>query len=339
MKTLIKYDKCIILFLFFISFLIKGLSACLYALLLICLLLLYEKKLLKHFINPGFLVFLSITILIPSIAYPVPQKIIENILIVSRGIVFIFSLYLLFKDIENSKIYPYLEKILPNELKTTMNIALKLYPDIKIILAKIWNDIKRDKKISINILMQLFDNFIQLADKFENDIEVLEKGKVYIITGKIHEGKSTLAYNTAVKLISRNLRVGGIISKSINKDNQRVGYEIIDLKSGKKSPLATINKPDNFFEACGPFYFYKEGMDFAFHSLSLDYLKDIDVVFIDEVGKLELSEKGFYKSIIQLLNSRDYAIVLVARNEHLDEIKRKFNFEDIRIIGKCSCQT
>ncbi|HBH17592.1 MAG TPA: hypothetical protein DDX14_01350, partial [Cyanobacteria bacterium UBA9579] len=287
----------------------------------------------------GFLIFLSITILIPSIAYPVPQKIAENVLIVSRGIVLIFSLYLLFKDIENSKVYPYLEKLLPNELKTSISIALKLYPDIKTIFTKTWNDIKHDKKISVNLLMRLFDSFIQLADKYEDDLEILEPGKVYIITGKIHEGKSTLAYNTAVKLMDKNLKIGGIISKSVNKDNHRVGYEIIDLKSGKIVPLATINKPDSYSEICGPFYFYKEGMDFAFSSLNLDYLEDTNVIFIDEVGKLELNKKGFYKSIIRILNSKNHAIVLVVRNEYLDEVKRKFNLEEMRIIGKCSCQT
>ena len=60
------------------------------------------------------------------------------------------------------------------------------------------------------------------------------------LTGKAGIGKSTVFKRVVDELKQRGLKVGGIITPEIKDKEKRIGFEVVDLFSGKKGILATL---------------------------------------------------------------------------------------------------
>ena len=63
--------------------------------------------------------------------------------------------------------------------------------------------------------------------------------------------------------------------------------------------------------------------------------KENTVIIIDEIGKLELKEKGLYESLmhhLQVVRTNNFKLLLVVRDSLLDEVKLKFGVSDATVI-------
>jgi nucleoside-triphosphatase THEP1 len=77
--------------------------------------------------------------------------------------------------------------------------------------------------------------------------------------------------------------------------------------------------------------FSKKGMDFARRITDDIINQDIDPVFIDEIGPLELQKKGLYDIFSQILRKRTRVYVSV-RNSCLAHTIKFFNIHNYKII-------
>jgi len=89
----------------------------------------------------------------------------------------------------------------------------------------------------------------------------------------------------------------GFYSRKIPQEGRRIGYDLVDLDSGKAVPLAREPEflPEEWQEALthGHFSFSAEGFEAAERIISAALEKEIKQIFIDEAGKLELQEQGY----------------------------------------------
>ena len=69
----------------------------------------------------------------------------------------------------------------------------------------------------------------------------MNMSRVFILTGAPGVGKTTVLTKTVDALKAKGVSVGGMITREVRKDNVRVGFEIVDLTSGKHGWLAHIN--------------------------------------------------------------------------------------------------
>lgn len=259
------------------------------------------------------------------------ENILNNLLILLRGIILISTLFIAGKDVSSTKFYTNLQKRLPEELINIIRISFTILPIIKLHLEKEFKNLKIFKLSPRKSILNMFEIVVNIAEDLTDKLESSNHNKVFIITGKKHEGKSTLALELANFAKEKQFNVNGIISIRHNKNDERSGYEVLNLKTNEIKQLATTNNIDDFEITCGPFYFYKEGMEFAHTSLMPDHIELNDIIFVDEVGKLELNEKGFYTQIRSLLSSKlQTCIILVMREDYINEVEEKFNFSALK---------
>lgn len=332
MQILQKLKNWLLLCLIILLFFINSTAGSLISLLCIVFILFNDHRLLKMFKNWGFIIFVILILGVPVIFDLSLKTFQDNFLMLTRGILILFLLYFTLNDLASTRVYSKVEKYLPEEILNTVKVALKMLPIVKEQFLAAFAQRKKSNLSVTKSIINLLSSFITIADKLAIELEAEKKPDIYFITGKIHEGKSTLAYTIASEAINKGIKVGGIISQSNNHNNNRTGYDVIDLKSGKSVPLATNEPIENCEETCGQYYFYPEGMKFASNSLDPDYLKESIVVFVDEVGRLELSKHGFYSHIIKLLSSDLKAIFLVLREDFIEAVKEKFNVTPQKII-------
>ena len=151
---------------------------------------------------------------------------------------------------------------------------------------------------------------------------------VFIITGGINTGKTTL-----LERIHRSFGGGGFSLPKIITNNQFKGYWIKDLETGEKTPFALVECNSIYLYRVGRFHILPSGLEFA----KSIYVKSIGAhlrdFFIDEIGPLELGNRGFSDIFNDALNNfeRVYAVV---RNSCLEDVIRVFGLKGYKLIKK-----
>jgi nucleoside-triphosphatase THEP1 len=150
----------------------------------------------------------------------------------------------------------------------------------------------------------------------------------FIITGSKRAGKSTLCWHLLQLIRKQSVAtVGGVITLQ----NQKRYFYLISEK--KRIPFEAINDQD--FIEIGPYKIHKINLKLAIDSIRRGIGSDI--LFIDEIGILELQKKG-YHPVLKTAVSRNKINILVVRESILDEFILRYpqvsDYQVIKVVDK-----
>ncbi|MEA1871564.1 MAG: nucleoside-triphosphatase, partial [Candidatus Bipolaricaulota bacterium] len=140
-----------------------------------------------------------------------------------------------------------------------------------------------------------------------------------IIHGGIGAGKTRLAERLVTALIERGIKTGGIFSPRILAGNETIGYTIRDLSTGEEQPFVRLTPPGI---PIGKFYMPEDGLAFARAAIERA-TRSKQVVFVDEVGRLECDGKGHAPAVRTLLRSQALPVLLV-RSAFVERVVETF---------------
>ncbi|MEA3238257.1 MAG: nucleoside-triphosphatase [Candidatus Bipolaricaulota bacterium] len=149
------------------------------------------------------------------------------------------------------------------------------------------------------------------------------KHRCIVIHGQIGAGKTRLAQRLAAALEKHKIRVGGIISPRIVDGVETIGYRVRDLDTGEEQSLAALNPPGI---PIGKFYLSEDALLFARTAIE-HAAATAQVVFLDEVGRLELTGQGHAPALRALLRSEAIHVLFV-RTTFVEHIIEKFGIGD-----------
>jgi molybdopterin-guanine dinucleotide biosynthesis protein A/nucleoside-triphosphatase THEP1 len=143
--------------------------------------------------------------------------------------------------------------------------------------------------------------------------------------GDKHSGKTTSAGRLVEQACAEGFNVAGILAPSVYTNGRLKGFDIVDLQSGRQTLLASRNENT----LTNRFVFTDTGLKFGREALSLDAVKDAELIIVDEFGPIELAGKGWRKSVDSLLAfTNAYAghklVLLVVRNEIVEEVQKLY---------------
>jgi len=143
---------------------------------------------------------------------------------------------------------------------------------------------------------------------------------IFIVTGKTHSGKTTFVEKAILKLKKKRYRFYGILSRAVFRDRKRIGYDALDLKTGKKFPLLRRKAmEDKKFEKIGRYYILPEGIRKIYRIL-LKNISPENILVIDEIGPLEIKKKkGLWQIVQKVLRNEKRNSIIVVRNTVLDK--------------------
>lgn len=153
--------------------------------------------------------------------------------------------------------------------------------------------------------------------------------KVYVVTGKIESGKTTLISELVNKLQTDKISVSGIYSKRIVENYMTTGYNVVKI-SNEESVKFLRTKGSRDQQRIGKFYIYDGGLLAGKEELLLNKTQ---IKVIDEIGKLELEGKGWCESLYQIIEDSDSNLLLSVREEVLNEVIVKFGFSNEMIYS------
>jgi nucleoside-triphosphatase THEP1 len=115
-------------------------------------------------------------------------------------------------------------------------------------------------------------------------------------------------------------------------DSRTTGYDVVNIETGEKTIFLRQNE-ESGSEKIGRFTISPEGLAVGRAVLHSLIMKGNSIVIIDEVGLLELQDKGWAESIRELLQKRANHILLTVRNTFVNEVKIKFEISEAIIFN------
>jgi len=135
---------------------------------------------------------------------------------------------------------------------------------------------------------------------------------------------------TVNALRAEGYSVGGMISREVRESGTRVGFEILDLNSGRRGWLAHINQKSG--PQVGKYRVNIQDLNGIGVQAIFDAVENCDVTAIDEIGLMELFSEKFKEATRKALESCKLVVAVVhwkAQDKLIIEAKKR---EDAELI-------
>lgn len=142
-----------------------------------------------------------------------------------------------------------------------------------------------------------------------------------IITGRPGVGKSTVLKEVIKVLKGNGWKVGGIICPDVRIEGRRVAFEVIDLLTGDRGVLASINKISDI--VVGRYYVNVNDLNKISIPAIVRSMEKADFTVIDEVGPMEMKSEAFRNSVNEVLRS-DRKVIAVIHRSLIKDFSSKF---------------
>ncbi|NQT60437.1 MAG: hypothetical protein HQ557_15775 [Bacteroidetes bacterium] len=144
---------------------------------------------------------------------------------------------------------------------------------------------------------------------------------VIIITGKKGSGKTTLAYEYIELLKKKDVKIGGVITRSddTKRYEKKLFYSVVDIVSNEKRELLTSVKSSDKSIKVGRYYMNQEALSWAKQKITTAS-EECSAVLIDELGPAELQGFGYAGIAKKLINGYKGLIIFIIRVELIEQL-------------------
>jgi len=154
------------------------------------------------------------------------------------------------------------------------------------------------------------------------------KKRILLLTGSPSVGKTTVLLKVVEALKTKGHSVGGMVSREIRSGDSRVGFEILDLNTGKRGWLAHVNQKSG--PQIGRYRVNLNDLDNIGAAAIANAVEECNVVAIDEIGPMELFSQRFKEAVLKAVESRKLVVGVVhlkARDHLIDNVKAREDAE------------
>jgi nucleoside-triphosphatase THEP1 len=151
---------------------------------------------------------------------------------------------------------------------------------------------------------------------------------VFIITGNVGAGKTTMLELLIDQLAKEGVSVGGFYQKRIVNGSETIGYDLVEVSSGKHFEFLRTSGTETDSKV-GKYFIRNEV--FTSGNSILNNAKE-PVVFVDEIGKMEIKNEGWSSAFHKLLEKNNSIIIASFRKELLNNLQSHFQLTDSQVF-------
>jgi len=150
------------------------------------------------------------------------------------------------------------------------------------------------------------------------ELQQRRRAGIIILSGNVRDGKSSYLLRLSRLLESSRVSLAGIYSPSVRQEQDHVGYDLIDARTGRRHPLCRTTGRAGMPQV-GPYYFLPEGLEFGRQALDLDRARETDLMIVDEIGPWELSGQGWAEPVARLILNSDVPMIWAVRDKLVEK--------------------
>jgi len=158
------------------------------------------------------------------------------------------------------------------------------------------------------------------------------KKRLLFVTGSPGSGKTSVLLRTIDALKTRGHSVGGMISREARTCGARVGFEILDLNSGRRGWLSHVNQKHG--PRIGKYRVNMEDLDNIGAEAIATAVENAEIVAVDEIGPMELHSECFKEAVKKAVESRKLVLGTVhwkVRDRLIEEIRAREDSEIYKV--------
>lgn len=286
------------------------------------------KRALRRLSKPGFWAsFILITMLTAFVFNKMQAESLLNGFLIGlqmnfRAVTIILGFSVLGTELYNPKIREFFMNTSMKQLPLALELSFKSLP---MMIAHL-PDSRSIIKNPVGVIYQIISQIEFRLQAIKSNLS----GRVFIVTGSIGEGKTSQIKNIVETLKNQNISIGGIFSPRIEENGNTTGYDIVDIMTNERSAFLRTTS-DQKLPKIGSYSILSEGMQKG-HKALKNSLNNNQVIVIDEVGRLELSNEGWAENINYLLNDTKHHLILSVRDRFMKEVIDKWYLKNYTIL-------
>ena len=153
-----------------------------------------------------------------------------------------------------------------------------------------------------------------------------------LITGPPRSGKSTLIVELIEYFSKRQINVFGFLTPEVREGNNRIGFDIVDIKTKQREKLARKGNFNAKYHV-GKYCVFIEKFEKFISNFENVTLQQEDLIVIDEIGKMELFSKKFQEFIIKIFGSNISIIATIGLAIKHSIKDHLLNLPDVKIFN------
>ncbi|OFY62168.1 MAG: hypothetical protein A2V64_00870 [Bacteroidetes bacterium RBG_13_43_22] len=291
------------------------------------------KNSLRRISKPKFWLFFIFITLITAFVFSKTQTgetnalngLITGIQMNFRAALIIVGFSVLGTELYNPKIRDFFSRTSFKHLPLALELSIESLPDF---IASI-PDFKSLVKKPVSVFYSVISHANIRLSEIKNKRKYVQN--MFIVSGLKSEGKTTFTKKICEELKKNHIPVGGILSERVMNNNVTTGYDIIDVETGRREVFLRQDE-EKWPEKIGKFSINPEGLKFGSYVLDPERLKGKKLVIIDEVGQLELDDKGWAGCLLRLIKGSENNILITARDTYVESVINKWGISDIALF-------
>jgi len=287
------------------------------------------KRALRQLSRPGFWVFFVVITLITVFAFSwaaasentLVDNLITGIQMNFRAVVIIVGFSVLGTELYNPVIREFFLKTSFKHLPVALELSAESLP---LFISAI-----PDFKTILKDPVTVFYSFFEHADSRLEEIKKRHSGikTTFIITAPVNTGKTSFLRGVIADLNKRGIAPTGFISEKIIYDTDNYGYDIVSLSDGSRTNLMRYGRIDGL-DVIGRFSIFPEGVNAGNAILRSCLLNGGEIIIVDELGPLELKEKGWAENVSSIIENDECHLLITVRETLVEEVVNKWHINN-----------
>ena len=300
-----------------------------WAILILCIVIIWAiryQRALRQLMRPKFWFFFVIITMVTALVFTRIQS--SNISLWEgiqiglemnlRAIIMIMGFTVLGTELYNPRIRNYLQKSKFSQLSMALELSFETLPSMIADIPDVRTMMKNPGGVIFHLISKADERLDQIRHEQESEPQVL------IITGGRDDGKTRNLISIIDELKSRDVSVAGIYSPKVIENNIIIGYDIMDILYNERIPFLRKNEALDF-EKIGSYSIIPEGLERGRQALEQALEADVNLIIIDEVGRLEMRDKGWGPAINDILKKPDQKVIMTVRREFVEKVIGKWS--------------
>ena len=287
------------------------------------------KRALRQLVRPKFWIFFIVITMFTAFVFTKVQSssnsVMDGLLIGLemnfRAIILIMGFSVLGNELYNPRIRNFFMKSYFKQLPLAMELSLESLPGMVSSIP----DFKTLVKNPVSVIYQVMSQAENRLNEITSEKSSMQR--VFILTGAVGEGKTSQVQKIISKLQDRMINVGGIYSPRIMENEKTIGYDIVNIQTNVRMPFLRILENEDL-QRIGKYCIQPDGLEAGLSSIKKSRTDKAEVIIIDEVGRLELRDKGWAPEIEQLLNKPESSILMAVRKDFVEDLIQKWKIEN-----------
>lgn len=158
----------------------------------------------------------------------------------------------------------------------------------------------------------------------------MNQSRIYILTAKQGEGKTTRCLEIFKTLKSKGKSVGGIVAPGFWENDIRSGFELMDVNSTQRIPFAQ-RVPRKDWLKIKAFYFNPEAI-MQGELILRSAVQEKDWILLDEIGKLDIEGNLWGPIFTELVQKSNKIWIISVRDIFVDEVIQHWQLQNVKIL-------